>query len=89
MRVISDAQGDKVVVSEDQTCAALLGRASNASPVVLAVSPVQEIINDQKWSFALALNVLETAFKKNHKKTFISTSHNELSISRKVLVKIT
>lgn len=73
--MISDAQGDTVAIGQNQTGATLLRRASDATPVVLAVPPVQVAVNNKQRSFTLALNVLEAPFKKNHKKAFIRTCY--------------
>lgn len=56
--MVGDAKGDIFVFAQNQAGPALLGRASDASPVVLPVSSVQEVVDDEQRSLALAVNVL-------------------------------
>jgi hypothetical protein len=59
--VIGDTKRDKVIVGEDETCSALLRRATDAAPIRVAIPTVKIVVDDEKWLFALALDVVNVA----------------------------
>lgn len=58
MSVLGDAEVDIFVFLENQAGSTLCRGASDASPVVLPVATVQEVVDDQQRSLSLAGDVL-------------------------------
>lgn len=69
--MLSDTQSDQIIVSKNQACSALLRCASYAAPIILTVSSIQEIVNNQQWTLSLTGYVMKTTLNKNHKKSFV------------------
>lgn len=61
MSVLGYAESDVENVLENQTRSALCRCASDASPIVLSVAAEEIVVDDQKRSLALALDVLKGA----------------------------
>lgn len=59
--MIGDAKCNEVIFSQYETCAALLGCATNTAPISVAVAAVKVIVDDEKRLFSLALNVENVA----------------------------
>lgn len=59
--MIGDAKRHEIILGKDETCAAFLGRATNAPPIRVAVATIKIVVDNQKRFLALALNVINVA----------------------------
>lgn len=66
--MIGNAKISAIIVGYNQARSALFWSAANATPIVLSVSPVKEIVDDEKRSLALAVDVMKS-FKDKKRET--------------------